>query len=52
MGFQLVSGSLVPLSVGEGGEELVGKLGPGVSVVLECEAVVEPFSHVTAPFLD
>ena len=52
MSFQLVSGSLVPLGVGEGGEELVGELGSGVSIVLKCEAVVEPFSHVAAPFLD
>jgi hypothetical protein len=52
MGFQLVSGSLIPLGVGEGSEELMGELGPGVPVVFECEAVVEPFSHVTTPFLD
>ena len=52
MGFQLVSGSLVPLGVGEGGEELVSELGPGISVVLKCEAVIEPFPHVAAPFLD
>ena len=52
MSFQLILGSLVPLGVGEGGEELVGELGPGIPVVLECEVVVEPFSHVATPFLD
>jgi hypothetical protein len=52
MGFQLVSGSLVPLGVSEGSEELVSELGSGVPIVLECEAVVKPFSHMAAPFLD
>jgi hypothetical protein len=52
MGFQLVSGSLVPLGVGEGGKKLVGELGPGIPVIFECEVVIEPFSHVAAPFLD
>jgi hypothetical protein len=51
-GLQLVSGPLVLLGVGEGSKELMGKLGLGISVVFKSEAVIEPFSHVAAPFLN